>query len=133
MNLEFNPDVVLVNPIDYATMVHSKATDEHYDTFNNGSVRIINGTQIVSGSNIVDIVLSKRVAAGSFAVMDMSALIFGLDNEVEYSQGYVNDDFERNLITNRLEIDMALMIPSVLAGAFVKETYANVIPQITAV
>jgi len=129
--LEFNPSVVLVNPIDYATMVHSRsASDNHYDTFNNGSIRVINGSSIISGGETIALRMSTKVPAGEFFVGDFSQLAFGLGSQVEYSQGFVNDDFERNLITNRLEIDAAMLVPSVVSGAFVKDTYANVLPQI---
>lgn len=130
-NSEFYADTVLVNPIDYATMVHSRAGDGHYDVFNNGSINMINRNQIIAGGRVVTMSMSTKVAPGAFFVGDMSKLTYGAENQVEYAQGYVDDDFARNLITNRLELDIATLIPSVYNGAFVKDTYAVVIPQIT--
>lgn len=128
---EYTPTTVIVHPIDYATMVHHRAGDGHYDILNNGSIQLINGNTIISGGNVVNLTVSTLATVGEFFVGDMNEAIIGLGGSVRFDQGLVNDDFERNLVTNRLEIDAALLIPSVVRGAFVNTTYAAVLPQIT--
>lgn len=106
------PNLVYVNPADWATIELAKGTDGHY-------LYGIPGLTIARNPFDVQVVPSPFVPAGQFAIGAFNRAVTIWDREgVTVEAGFVNDDFTKNLVTLRAEMRMALeiTIPSAILG-----------------
>lgn len=114
----FNPNYVLVNPIDAAAMDLTKANDGHYvmPPFTTQDGMSIGGLRVVANNG---------VTAGSFLVGDFTKSNLGIREDINIQVGYENDDFTKNLVTILAEVRAVHYIKSNHVGAFVKGTFAT--------
>jgi HK97 family phage major capsid protein len=112
------PDTVIVNPADWGAMERTRE--------GSGTGMYLYGMPGVSGiSNPfgVQIVMSNRMAAGSFLIgaLRNSAVIYNRSGAV-VEMGYVNDDFTKNLVTLRAEERLGLGVerPSAILYGLIK-------------
>lgn len=124
-NTQYNyePNGVLVNIADYATMMGTKSTTgvplyADYKEFFQPSFRLIP-------------VNSNVVAAGTFIVGDFSKLQIRDRTPLTVQVGWENDDFSKNLVTVVVEKRLMAYILNQHKYAFVKDTFANVLTAIT--
>lgn len=131
INKGFVPNAVLVSPIAYGLMITSKGTDGHYNLSNGGSIQIV-GSTMKYGEYDIEIVQDPELAAGELIVGDLTLVKVFVDSQIEYHQGYNdNDDMRRNIVSNVLENLVAIGIPNGAQTGIVKDTFANVKTLIT--
>lgn len=109
-------DSIIVNPADWAALTTAKASgDGHY-------LYGIPGSSMTAAPFGLRLAQSQYVPAGSFIVAGMmnGVSIHG-SMAATIDMGYVNDDFQRNLLTLRAEERLALFVArpaTVLYGEF---------------
>lgn len=118
VNANFQPNYVLVNPIDAAAMDMAKASDGHYIM---PPFTTVNGQQI-AGLMVIE---NTGVTAGDFVVGDFTKSNLGIREEINITVGYENDDFTKNLVTILGEVRAVHYIKSNHTGAFVKGTFST--------
>lgn len=115
-NLNFYPDVVMLNPSDRASIDLTKDSTGHY--ISDELFRLIRGVEIVE---------STYVKAGDFLVADTSKWNVRPYKGIRVEFGWVGDDFQKNLFTVICEERLHSYFASVDQGAFVKGTFATII------
>lgn len=114
---KFVPTHVVLNPVDVAKMQLTKTTQGEYTTpifypSANGEMRV---------ANLV-VVSTTFMTAGSFLVGDMSKANLRMRENVNIQVGYVNDDFQRNMVTILAEARAVNYVKLNDVNAFVKGT-----------
>lgn len=128
----FVPNAIMISPTAYGLMITSKGTDGHYNLSNGGSIQIV-GATVKYGEYDIELVQDPMLAAGELIVGDLTNVHVFVDNNVEYHQGYNdNDDMRRNIVSNVLENLVAIAIPTGAETGIIKDTFANVKTLITA-
>lgn len=128
----FVPNAIMISPNAYGLMMTSKGTDGHYNLSNGGSIQII-GSTLKYGEFDVEIVQDPKLLADELIIGDLSLVQVFVDNNVEFHQGYNdNDDMRRNIVSNVLENLVAVVIPTGAETGIIKDTFANVKTLITA-
>lgn len=117
VSLNFNPTHVFINPIDGANMDLVKDANGRplsMEYMSNGKIYRLQPIE------------TNRIAVGKFLMGDMSK--FKVRNYKPFAiyYGWVNDDFEKNLVTVIGERRLHSFVASNHVGAFVYETFANV-------
>lgn len=99
------PDSIIVNPADWVSLMTAKASgDGHY-------LYGIPGSAMSTTPFGLRIAESPYVPAGSFIVAGMAAGVsIHSSMSAAIDIGYVNDDFQRNLLTLRAEERLALFV-----------------------
>lgn len=99
------PDSIIVNPADWVSLMTAKASgDGHY-------LYGIPGSSMTAAPFGLRIAESPYVPAGSFIVAGMAAGVsIHSSMAAAIDIGYVNDDFQRNLLTLRAEERLALFV-----------------------
>ena len=115
-NLNFYPDVVMLNPSDRASIDLTKDSTGHY--ISDELFRLIRGVEIVE---------STYVKAGDFLVADTSKWNVRPYKGIRVEFGWVDDDFQKNLFTVICEERLHSYFASVDQGAFVKGAFATII------
>ena len=122
----FNPNYVVVHPVDAAKMNLTKGTDGHYVM----PPFITAGGQTISG---VRVVTNTGVTAGSFLVGDFTR------SSVKYRRGLTveltnsdQDDFIKDRFTVKATVRLVHRVKANDYGAFVKGTFAAAIADLTA-
>lgn len=124
VSLNFNPSIVFINTIDAANMDLVKDTQgrplamQYKDA--NGKVYRLT------------VVETNQMPVGSFLLGDMSRFKVRNYQPFAISYGWVNDDFEKNLVTIIGERRLHAFVAANDTGAFVYDTFANVKTAITA-
>lgn len=132
INNGFVPNAIMISPNAYGLMITSKATDGHYNLSNGGSIQIV-GSTIKYGEFDIELVQDPDLAADEFIIGDLTNVYVFVDSNVEYHQGYNdNDDMRRNIVGHVLENLVAILIPNGAETGIVKDTFANVKTLITA-
>jgi len=121
----FMANVIVLNPIDVAAMKLTKSTTGEY-VF---PVTIPGTTSVME----IPVVANARMTAGSFLVMDTTKGSLRIREGISLNIGYENDDFTKNLVTILAEMRLTFYIKSQHVKAFVTDTFADVIAQLTAV
>lgn len=125
-SLNFSANYAFVNPIDAANMDLEKATDGHY---------IIPPFKSATGMEVagIRVVESNQIPVGNLLVGDMTR--FKIRNYMPFaiSMGWVNDDFEKNLVTIIGERRLASYVSVNHTGAFVYDAFADIKTAITSV
>lgn len=120
------PLTAFINPIDAGNMDMAKATDSGVymlPPFVTANGRTIGGATIVEDYNI-------PVGSIQFAFLQYYRILMYEDLFVEW--GWVDDDFIKNLVTAIGEMRFHQMFNSIYTGAFMFDTFANIITAITA-
>lgn len=122
-NMAYRPNLVLMNPIDYAKMQLTKDVNGQYlRPFKIGD-ELIQGLQVVA---------STAVKQGDLWIGDFNYLNVRDVMALTITFGWENDDFTKNLVTMIGEKRLMAYIKAQYKTAFVKDTIANVISGITA-
>ena len=116
----FQPNYVLLNPIDVAVMDLTKLTDGQYVLPPFSS---INGMTIAG----LKVVINNGVTAGDFLVGDFTKANLRMREDVMFAVGYENDDFTKNLVTILGEMRAVHYVKAVHTTAFVKGTFTTAI------
>lgn len=121
-NMAYRPNLVLVNPIDYAQMQLSKDVNGQYLR----PFRV--GDELIPGLRVE---ASTAVAQGDLWVGDFNYLNIRDVMALSITFGWENDDFTKNLVTMIGEKRLMAYIKAQYKTAFVKDTIANVITGIS--
>lgn len=126
VSLNFMANYAFVNPIDGANMDLEKASDGHY---------IIPPFKSATGTEIkgVKVVETNQIPVGYVLVGDMTRFKVRNYKPFAISMGWVNDDFEKNLVTIIGERRLTSYVSANHVGAFVYDDFAGVKTAITAV
>lgn len=116
----FEPTHVVLNPNDVAKMQLTKTSTGEY-TFPMFLVDA-NGTQTVA---TLPIVSTTNIAAGTFLVGDMTKSNVRVREDINMQVGYVNDDFQRNMITILAEARLVHYVKANQVFAFVTGEFAT--------
>lgn len=114
----FEPNVVFVNPVDYAKMLLTKSTTDEY---------VVMQLQLQNGQVLnMRIVQSNQITAGSFLMGDMKALRVRIYRGLKTIMGWENDDLRKNLRTIILEMRVHQFLSANQYAAFVYDAFADV-------
>jgi HK97 family phage major capsid protein len=125
MSLNFSANYAFVNPIDAANMDLTKGDDGQYTIppFKSATGMDIAGIRVVE---------TNQIPVGFFLVGDMTKFKVRNYKPFAISMGWVNDDFEKNLVTIIGERRLASYVSVNHTGAFVYDSFADVKTAITA-
>lgn len=118
--MSFRPNALILNPVDFSTILSAKATDGSY-LFEEIERRLPN----------LQIIQSTNITAGNFVIGDFNYMHIRDWQPAEISVGWVNDDFTKNLVTVVAEERVIYYVKLQDKAAFVSDTFANVITAIT--
>lgn len=120
----FNPNYVVISPMDGALMDLEKGTDGHY---------ILPPFVTADGTRIAGVLVieNEAIAEGNFLVGDFTKSNLRIREEININIGYENDDFTKNLVTILAEMRAVHYIKKHHVPAFVKGTFATAITAIT--
>lgn len=124
-SLNFNLNYIFINPIDGANMDLTKAvTSGVYmlPPFTTADGRRVGAMQVIE---------TNQIPQGSFLAMDTTKAKVYKWMEFVIKVGYVNDDFEKNLVTIIGEQRLHFFIPQNYVNGFIYDTFANVKTAIT--
>lgn len=123
-NLFFQPNLCIVNPIDAANMEITKDADGGY---------VMPPFSTVGGKNIAGlrVVESPAIPVGYLLVGDMTKVKIREKGTFVVTVGWVNDDFEKNLVTMIGERRMHLFIADNDTSAFIYDTFENIKTAVT--
>lgn len=120
--MAYRPNLVLMNPLDYAEMQLTKdANGQYLRPFNYGD-ELIQGMRIET---------TTAVAQGDFIMGDFSYLNIRDLWALSISLGWENDDFRKNIVTVLAEKRLMCYIKAQYKTAFVKDKFNTVIEGIT--
>lgn len=121
-NMAYRPNIVLMNPIDYAQMQLTKDVNGQY-------LRPFQvGDELIPGLRVE---ASTAVKQGEIVLGDFNYLNIRDVWALTITFGWENDDFTKNLVTMIGEKRLMAYIKAQYKTAFVKDTIANVITAIT--
>lgn len=121
-NMAYRPNLVLMNPIDYAQMQLTKDVNGQYLR----PFRV--GDELIPGLRVE---ASTAIKQGELWVGDFNYLNIRDVWALTITFGWENDDFTKNLVTMIGEKRLMAYIKAQYKTAFVKDTIANVVTGIT--
>lgn len=119
ISLNFRTNYAFINPIDAANMDLTKNTQGSYiiPPFQSATGLVIAGVPIVE---------TNQMPVGTLFVGDMTKFVVRNYKSFAIQYGWVNDDFELNLVTIIGERRLHCYIADNNVGAFVYDTFANI-------
>ncbi|ROI02935.1 phage major capsid protein [Chryseobacterium sp. G0240] len=119
----FNPNYIVISPMDAALMDLEKGTDGHY---------ILPPFVTADGQRIAGVVVieNEAIDEGSFLVGDFTKSNLRIREEININLGYENDDFTKNLVTILAEMRAVHYIKKHHIPAFLQGTFAAAITAI---
>ena len=120
--MSYRPNLVLINPIDYANMQTSKDLNGQYLRPFRAGDELIPGLRVEA---------STAIAVGDIWIGDFNYLNIRDLWTLTIQFGWENDDFTRNLVTMVGEKRLMVYIKKQYQTAFVKDTIKNIIAGIT--
>lgn len=121
--MNYRPNLVLVNPIDYAKMQLTKDANGNYIRPFQFNGELVPGLRVES---------TNRIEQGSFSLGDFGYINIRDLQNISITFGWENDDFRKNIVTCIAEKRLMAYLKSQYKTAFVKDTFANVKTAITA-
>ena len=123
-SLFYRPNLVLLNPIDFASMELTKDTDGQYvlPPFSTSNGKIVSGVSVAECPAIPE----GYVLGGDFKKVKIRNY-----KPFTVSVGWVNDDFEKNLVTMIGEQRMHLFIAHNDTAGLCYDSLANIKTAIT--
>lgn len=87
------------------------------------------------GKNVgeVRVEFTNRIADTKIVVGDLKKFVAVIAEDVEYDEGYENDDFSKNLVSRKLEAFLGTYVKASNAGAIIDDDIATVLTAIAAV
>jgi flagellin-like hook-associated protein FlgL len=139
-NLNWQPNVVMVNPIAWRNMKQDKTADGIYTLWNGQSVSILQD-RIDWGGFMVQVIKDPALGVDEFIVGDfMETVKVGVDSQLMYMEtdGRVDaqattavSGLARNIRSHVLEKFVAVIIPTATNAGLVRDTFSNVKTLIT--
>lgn len=120
--MNYKPNLVLLNPVDYAKMRLAKNVNGDYLRPFEVNGELVPGLRVES---------SNRVAQGSFEIGDFGFVNIRDLQGITIEFGWENDDFRKNIVTCIAEKRLMVYLKSQYKTAFVKDTFKNVITALT--
>jgi hypothetical protein len=140
-NLNWQPDVVMVNPIAWRNMKQDKTADGIYTLWNGNSISILQD-RIDWGGFMVQVIKDPALGVDEFIVGDFFETVkVGVDSQLMYMETDGRTDTQattattglaRNIRTHVLEKFVAVIIPTASNAGLVRDTFSNVKTLITA-
>lgn len=121
--MNYRPNLVLVNPIDYAKMQLTKDANGNYIRPFQFNGELVPGLRVES---------TNRIEHGSFSLGDFGYINIRDLQNISITFGWENDDFRKNIVSCIAEKRLMAYLKSQYKTAFVKDTFANVKTAITA-
>ena len=119
--MAYRPNLVLMNPVDYAQMQLAKDA-------NGGYLRPFRiGDELIQG---LQVVTSTAITAGDFIMGDFGYLNIRDLWALSITVGWENDDFRKNIVTTIAEKRLMCYIKSQYKTAFVKDKFKTVMEAI---
>lgn len=86
------------------------------------------------GTNIggINIIFNNKVDDTKILLGDLKKFQVRISENIEYGEGYVNDDFQKNLMSYRLEAFLGTYLPSNYDGSIIYDDIATVLTAIEA-
>lgn len=122
----FKPTHVVLNPVDVAKLQLTKTTQGEY-TYPVFYVVPTTGEVKIAELSIIS---TTYMTAGNFLVGDMSKDNLRMRENLNIQMGYVNDDFQNNMVSILAEARLVNFIKANDTGAFVKGVIATCITAI---
>lgn len=132
VKLGFQPNVYFVSPFAFENMKGLKATDGHYLLANNGSINLLEST-INFGTISVKIEMDLELGDDQFIGGDFKCAKVAIDQNLDYVEAHVGEDFEKNMKSHRLEKFYAVNVPLGTKAGITSDTFTNVKALITKV
>lgn len=119
----FNPNYIVISPMDAALMDLEKGTDGHY---------ILPPFVTADGQRIAGVLVieNEAIEEGSFLIGDFTKSNLRIREEININLGYENDDFTKNLVTILAEMRAVHYIKKHHIPAFLQGTFAAAITAI---
>lgn len=123
----YSANAIVVNPVDYYSMLMSKATSG--GEYHNGNILIAGGVIYIAG---IPVSVSTAITAGSFLLGDFArgAQLFQRDGISVRFYDQDQDNAIKNLVT--IVIEERLTLARYYPSSFFYDTYSDVITAITA-
>lgn len=123
-SLNFNGNYAFINPIDGANMDLTKNNQGSYiiPPFQSSNGLTIGGLQVIE---------SNQITVGQVLIADMTKFIVRNYKAFSIQYGWVNDDFELNLVTIIGERRLHCYIADNNVGAFIYDSFANIKTALT--
>lgn len=121
--MNYRPNLVLLNPVDYAKMQLTKDVNGNYIRPFQYNGELVPGMRVES---------TNRVNQGEFILGDFGYINIRDLQNITITFGWENDDFRKNIVTCIAEKRLMAYLKSQYKTAFVKDTFANVKTAITA-
>lgn len=115
--MNYRPNLVLLNPVDYAKMQLTKDANGNYLRPFQYNGELVPGMRVES---------TNRVNQGEFILGDFGYINIRDLQNVTITFGWENDDFRKNIVTCIAEKRLMAYLKSQYKTAFVKDTFANV-------
>ncbi|MEC4050592.1 phage major capsid protein [Flavobacterium sp. SUN046] len=132
LKLGYVPNVVKVSIFTYSKLKTLRGTtNDAYLLQNYGSVNIVDGT-ISFGKLKITLDTDPSFADDDFVVGDLSSVIVGLDDNIEYVEAYEGNDLKNNKKSHLLEKYVAVNIPTATRTGIIKDTFTNCKTLLTA-
>lgn len=116
-DMNYRPNLVLLNPVDYAKMQLTKDANGNYLRPFQYNGELVPGMRVES---------TNRVNQGEFILGDFGYINIRDLQNVTITFGWENDDFRKNIVTCIAEKRLMAYLKSQYKTAFVKDTFANV-------
>ncbi|GIV35397.1 MAG: nucleoid-structuring protein H-NS [Chitinophagales bacterium] len=114
-NTGYQPNVVVMNPVDVLRYKVAKGSDNHYVV----PPFVTQNGQVISGMTVIE---SGHIAANTLVLGDFRFGTLYDTGDVTVEIGWINDQFVRNMLTMLAEIRLCLLIRDVNLPAFRKVT-----------
>jgi HK97 family phage major capsid protein len=123
----FTANCVVLHPRDVARLSLTKTNIGEY-TYGSFVQNVVSGTQLIGG---LPIVASTYMTEGTFLVGDFTKAHVRMRNNMNVQVGFVNDDFQKNMVSIIAELRAVSFVKTNDLNAFVKGTIANAITALT--
>jgi hypothetical protein len=125
---EWMTGIIALNPLSMVELSGSKGNDGHYDTFNNGSIQLVDGQMVYVNGGTVPIIFTNSVAAGSIFVASFDAFEVGMSSDLimRISNSARDKDFESNIWTIIMEKFCAVLSPVESTEGILYDTINNI-------
>lgn len=114
--LGFKPNTLFINPVEKAQIDLTKDASGRY--MSDELLKIIPGVSIVE---------TMRIDPGKFLLMDASKWIVKVLENLELKTGWVNDDFQKNMVTYIAEMRLHSYQNTIDAGSVIYDTFNTVL------
>jgi hypothetical protein len=122
LRANFQATAVLINPVDWFKMMHTKDAEERY---------VLLSLQMANG-NFLDMVAikSNQVAVGEFKMGDFRYFNVAIREALRHEMGWEGTDFKDNTVSMRTEARLAAWVSENEKLAFCCDTYQDVMDAI---